>query len=284
MATLPFPCASVPLAAADFNATLTALGADAPSVWAILNVESGKAGYLADRRPQILFEYGQFHTRTGGIYDQTNPDISASGFGDYPGGAAEYGLLGEAYALNADAALQSASWGIGQVMGFNFATVGYANVSAFVQDCCASEALQLHAFQAFLIKKNIAAALATQDWNTVALRYNGSGQVAKYAAMLTASYGDLQDPAKLPDLQVRAAQLYLTFLMSANNNQAYNPAGPNKRGGIDGILGTPGRSNTLAALNAFQNDQGIAPTTTVDDNVLASLVAPLPAAANLSLS
>lgn len=274
MATLPFPCLASPLTTADFSATQAALGADAASIWAILNVESGKAGYLPDRRPQILYEYGQFHTRTGGAFDASNPQISAPGFGSYPGGAAEYSLLGQAYALNADAALQSTSWGIGQVMGFNFATAGYANVQAFVQDMCASEAAQLRAFQAFLVKNNIAAALASQDWDTVAGRYNGSGQIAKYSSSLQTSYAGLQDPKKIPDLNVRAAQLYLTYLMNAFHTPTYNPHG------IDGILG----SGTLTALNAFQSVQGLSPTNYVDDGVVATLVAALPAAANLSLA
>lgn len=278
MATTPFPCGSVPLTANEFNAVLSALGADAASVWAIVNVESGKAGYLPDRRPQILFEYGTFHTQTNGIYDQSNPNVSAPGFGTYPGGAAEYGLLAQAYALNPEAALKSTSWGIAQVMGFNYQAAGYDTVEAFVQDSCASEGAQLRAFQRFLLVNGIADALASQNWQVVARKYNGLGQVAKYSQSLQTSYAALQDPSRLPDLNVRAAQLYLTFLMSAFHTPDYNPHG------IDGILGTPGNSHTLAALNAFQATQGLPITTNVDDSVLASLIAALPAALNLSIA
>ncbi|MGA2249146.1 N-acetylmuramidase domain-containing protein [Terracidiphilus sp.] len=273
MATLPFPCTALPLSSADFQSTLNALGADAAAVWALLEVESGKAGYLPDRRPQILFERAVFHTRTKGQFDATHPGISAPTWGGYSGGAAEYTRLAEAYALSPDDALQSASWGIAQVMGFNFSPSGSSSAQAYVQAACASEGAQLQAFQSFLLHTGIAQALSAHDWNTVALHYNGSGQVAVYAGRLAANYAALQDPSKLPNLDVRAAQLYLTFLANSSNNAAFNP------NGIDGLLG-PG---TLNALHAFQTAQGLAATSTIDDSTVATLTAALPAATNLAL-
>lgn len=269
MTTLPYPCGSAPLTAADFNATLQNLNADAAAVWSILQVESGKAGYLPDRRPQILFERAQFHTRTQGAYDTTHPGISASTWGGYTGGMGEYTRLGEAYDLDSTAALQSASWGIGQVMGFNHQVAGYASVTDFVGDMCASEALQLKAFENFLKNSGIAPHLASHDWNTVALKYNGPGQVAVYAARLSANFAQLQDSSKLPDLAVRAAQLYLSFLSHAEQNPAVNP------GGIDGVLGNPATSHTVRALNAFQSAHNLPTTDAIDDQVLASLAAAL---------
>jgi hypothetical protein len=273
MATLPFSCTSLALSADDFQSTLTALQADAAAVWALLEVESGKAGYLPDRRPQILFERAVFHTRTKGQFDASHPGISAPTWGGYIGGAAEYGRLGEAYALSPDDALQSVSWGIAQVMGFNFSPSGLSSVQDYVEGACASEGAQLLAFQNFLLHTGVAQALAAHDWNSVALHYNGSGQVAVYAGRLAANYATMQDPSKIPDLNVRAAQLYLTFLANSLNNPALNPKG------IDGMAG-PG---TLDALNAFQTSQGIATTSAVDASTVAALAAALPAAANLAL-
>jgi hypothetical protein len=220
MATIPYLCSSTPLSSTDFNAVLDALGIDAASVWSILEVESGKAGYLPDRRPQILFERAVFHTRTNGAYDATNPGISAPTWGGYSGGAAEYARLAEAYALDPDAALQSASWGIAQIMGFNFSSAGYSSAADFVQDACASEGSQLRAFQSFLLHTGIAASLQAKDWDSVARKYNGPGQVSVYSNRLSTNYTKLSDPANLPDLSVRAAQLYLTFLESAQGNPA----------------------------------------------------------------
>lgn len=277
MTTLSCSCGSAPLTATDFNATVQNLDADAAAVWSILQVESGKAGYLSDRRPQILFERAQFHTRTKGAFDTTHPGISASTWGGYTGGVGEYTRLGEAYDLDADAALESASWGIGQVMGFNHQPAGYKSVTDFVNDMCVSEALQLKAFENFLTASGIAPFLRVHDWHTVALRYNGSGQVDAYAGRLSANFAQLQDPAKRPDLNVRTAQLYLSFLSHAENNPSFSP------GAIDGIPGNPATSRTIRALNAFQRAHGQPVTATIDDGVLAGLAAALAPAEDLSL-
>jgi N-acetylmuramidase/Putative peptidoglycan binding domain len=274
MPTLAFPCTATPLSSASFNAAIASLGVDAATAWAILTVESGKAGYLPDRRPQILFERAIFHRRTNGAYDVTHPGISAPTWGGYSGGAAEYTRLAEAYALSPDDALQSASWGLGQIMGFNFSSAGYDNASDMVQAACASEAAQLQQFVSFLQHTGVVEPLQSQDWTTVAAKYNGPGQVAVYAQKLQQNHEALQAPNALPDLDVRAAQLYLRFLSASGATPAWNPRN------IDGLWGP----NTQGALNAYQNAQGVAATQTVDDTVLAYLVAQIPAAVNLDLS
>jgi ABC-type transport system substrate-binding protein len=277
MIALPNPCTSVPLSTADFNSSLALLGVDAATAWTILQVESGKSGFLPDRRPQILFERAVFHTRTKGAWDGSNPNVSAPTWGGYSGGAAEYGRLAEAYALSADDALQSASWGIAQMMGFNFSPAGYQSASDFVQSSCASESAQLQAFVSFLQHTGIATSLQAHDWVSVARKYNGGGNVAVYSAKLQAGYAALQDPAALPDINVRAAQSYLAYLANLTGTPSYSP------GGIDGILGSPGKSKTLAALTAFQAAQNLPATNAIDDEVLAALANALPAASNLAL-
>jgi hypothetical protein len=87
----------------------------------------------------------------------------------------------------------------------------------------------------------------------------------------------LQNPAALPDVNVRAAQSYLTYLSILPGNQSYNP------GGIDGIIGSPGKSKTLAALTAFQTAQQSPVTNAIDDDVVAALANALPAASDLVL-
>jgi hypothetical protein len=272
--TLPFSCASLPLTSADFDAALTRLNVDAATAWTILNVESGKAGYLADRRPQILYERAIFHRQTQGAFDTSHPGISAPTGGGYVGGAAEYTRLAEAYALAPEAALRSASWGIGQIMGFNFAVAGLSSATELVEAACGSEAAQLMHFVGFLEHNQLVGPLQAHDWVSVATTYNGSGNVAVYSQKLTDSFAALQIPGRLPDLDVRTAQLYLRFLSSANNTPAWNPSN------IDGVWGP----HTQAALNAFQTAQGIDNTTAVDDGVLASLAAALPAAVDLDIS
>lgn len=267
MPSLPFPCASQPLSAAGFLSATTRLGIDAATLWAMLQVETAGFGCLPDRRPQILFERHIFSGLTGGRFDASNPDISnpvAGGYG--PGGAAQYGRLAEAVGCDQDAALQSASWGLGQVMGENFAVAGYASVEDMVTSMCASEDGQLSAVVGFIVSKKLAASLQAKDWTNYALHYNGPSYAKNhYDTRLAAAYTRLSD-GPLPDLNVRTAQACLEFL-------GYSP------NGIDGVLGL----NTLTALHNFQAKAGLALTVGIDAGVVAALVAALPAAVDLTM-
>ena len=109
-----------PLSDDGFEHARLLLDVDAPTLWAVLHVETGGFGYLPSRRPVIRFERHVFHQLTAGRFDLEQPEISNPLPGGYIGGPAEYVRLNSASMLDADAALQSASWGIGQLMGYNF--------------------------------------------------------------------------------------------------------------------------------------------------------------------
>lgn len=282
MATLPFPCTATPLSADGVQTAIDTLGVDAATLWAMLRVETKGCGYLASRRPQILFERHLFSQLTDGAWDATAPDISDPQPGGYgAGGEFQYTRLGEAYSINpADpddpsvptdtrtAALQSASWGLGQVLGTNAASVGFVSVQDMVTAMADSEDAQLQAVVGFIQANNLQAPLQQQDWATYARRYNGPSYAKnQYDTKLAQAYALFQDATKVPDLNVRAGQLLLLLL-------GFNP------GGVDGALGP----KTLAALNSFQSQQGLPLTTGIDASVVASLTAALPAAPNLSLS
>lgn len=268
MATLPLPCPASPLSAAGIQNALTTLGIDEPTLWAMLHVESSQLGYLTDRRPQILFERHIFSRLTGGAWDATHPDISNPVPGGYgASGAAQYPRLGEAVALNEDAALQSASWGLGQVMGENFALGGYAGASAMVEDMCSSEDAQLAMMVQFIVQNHLATALQTHNWAAYAHGYNGPNYAAQqYDVRLANAYATFSG-GQSPDQTVRTAQVLLKYL---GMNVAV----------VDGQLGP----NTLGALHSFQSAHGAALTPTVDATVVAALTAALPPAANLLLA
>jgi hypothetical protein len=259
----------MPLSVTGFQAATTSLEVDSATVWALLSVETLGCGFLADRRPQILFERHVFHALTGGKWDATYPDISSAQPGGYgPSGATQYGRLGQAVALDQNAALQSASWGLGQVMGENYAKTGFANVHDMVTAMCGSEDGQLATVTAFIVASGLQSSLKTQDWATYAHRYNGPDYAKNnYDSRLAKFYTDFKGGATVPDLSIRAAQLYLLFL-------GFNPQG------IDGQAG----AHTLTALHNFQSARGLPLTTGFDAGVVATLSAALPAAADLSLS
>src|SRR5512147_1186377 len=120
-----FTGAGTPLSEIGLNSAAEDVGAGLPALWAVMTVETRGCGFLPDRRPQILFERHVFHERTGGKYSSRAPGISNPAAGGYgPAGAHQYDRLESAMQLDRKAALESTSWGLGQVMGFNAATAG----------------------------------------------------------------------------------------------------------------------------------------------------------------
>ena len=246
-----------PMAAADFAATATALGGDAAALWSLVGVETHGFGYFADRSPQILFERHIFHARTGGRFDAAHPDISNRTGGGYIGGVAEYGRLERAMALSEKAALESASWGMGQVMGFNAPKLGYADVYAMIAAMVAGEAAQLQAVAAFIrATPALDAAFRARHWAQVAFYYNGKTYAAQhYDTNLASHYAIYANAADRPDLDLRTAQTCLLYL------------GYLKRpGDVDGLTGPA----TRAALLSFRTDKGL-PAGGLDTALLAQL-------------
>src|SRR5438309_2351473 len=137
------------LTPAGLASVADALSVKAPEIWALLTVETSGCGFLASRRPCILFERHIFHRLTDGEFDDGDiSDPTPGGYG--PGGAAQYGRLARAIALDRNAALLSASWGIGQLMGENFASCGFDGIETMVGQISDSEDAQLQAVASFL--------------------------------------------------------------------------------------------------------------------------------------
>src|SRR5581483_11419841 len=118
----------------DFQRAANALGCEVACIRAVTEVESGGSGFFASGRPKILFEAHIFSQQTGRRYDTSNPDISSRTWNRalYKGGEREYDRLQKAIGLSAHAALQSASWGRFQIMGFHYRRCGFPSVEAFV--------------------------------------------------------------------------------------------------------------------------------------------------------
>src|SRR5512140_3205056 len=149
----------VPLGSAGIDAALRMLGATPEALWAVLSVETSGCGYLQDRRPKILFERHYFHRLTGGKFDAVDPDISAPTAGGYgPSGAHQYARLEAAIQLDRGAALQSASWGLGQIMGANHAAAGFDDVEKMVSAFVESEDQQLLGMSNFIAGSSLKAA------------------------------------------------------------------------------------------------------------------------------
>ncbi len=253
--SMQFQGMGLPLDQDGMSQAIERLRITMPELWAVLTVETRGCGFLPDRRPLILFERHIFSRKTHGQFDDTHPDISQPAFGGYgAGGAAQYQRLEKAIALDRLAALQSASWGIGQVMGFNAEMAGYGGVEELVDAMTVSENHHLQALAGEIIHNRLDQALRNHDWASFARGYNGPAYAKnRYDTRLAAAYQKFVN-GSLPDLAVRTAQMYLTYL-------GYHP------GPVDGI---PGRF-TYSALHEFQQDRNLDETSDFDDDLLSLL-------------
>lgn len=187
--TLEFAGAAMPLTDTDIADAAARLGIEAAVIAAVAEVESAGGGFLPDKRPKILFERHIFARRTDHRFSARNPDVSGTTPGGYgAAGAHQYERLHQAIALDRTAALESASWGKFQVMGFNAEISGWPNVEAFVVDMCKSEAQHLQAFIGFCQHNDLIRHLATHEWRAFTRGYNGTGNVDVYAPKLEAAY------------------------------------------------------------------------------------------------
>ena len=180
-----------PLTGAEIEAAASRMSVEPAAVRAVLKVESKGSGFGADGRPLILFEPHIFSRLTGNVYDATHPTVSYKTWKErpYPKTQADrYKQLAEAYALDAEAAVSSASWGLFQIMGMNYAQCGFTSATGFVSDMAQSEANMLKSFEAFVRKNNILDELQRKDWAGFARVYNGPGQVDTYAKLLQDAY------------------------------------------------------------------------------------------------
>jgi hypothetical protein len=65
----------LPMTADGMSKVCDRLNVGEPEIWAVLMVETRGCGFLADRRPQILFERHIFSKQTGGRFDSDRPAL-----------------------------------------------------------------------------------------------------------------------------------------------------------------------------------------------------------------
>lgn len=160
------------------------------AVYAVNEVESKGMGFLDIGKPVILFERHIMYRQLSKVRhvsdnpadlkrhaDQlaaAHPTIVNPKAGGYVGGSAEHQRLGSARVLNDVAALESASWGAFQIMGFHWKRVGYSSVQDFVAAMSANETQQFDAFVRFIeTDPALYKALKARKWAEFAKLYNG---------------------------------------------------------------------------------------------------------------
>ena len=165
---------------------------------AVVEVEASGKGFIGDV-PKILYEPHIMYrllTKKNYITIRNNlmkahPNLCYPRWGTYKYGAEsiQHRRLEIASQFNRDTALESCSWGLGQVMGFHWKSLGYESLQAFINDMYESEAKQLEAMIRFIKVNGLLLALKNKDWVKFARGYNGSGYAKnKYHIKLANAY------------------------------------------------------------------------------------------------
>jgi hypothetical protein len=166
------------LTSAGLAAAANKVGVDPATLRAVLEVESAGAGFDAKNRLKLLFEPHVFYKQLGPgpKRDQAvrrGLAYPRAGTRPYPPLSKRYDQISEAMAIDEVAALNSASWGLPQIMGFNHEAAGFPSAKAMVESMQKGEDQQLEAFANLLSNWKLAASLRKRDWRSFALRYNG---------------------------------------------------------------------------------------------------------------
>jgi N-acetylmuramidase len=168
------------LTSADFERAAKTLNVEVAAIRAVAEVEAQGRGFLADGRPQALFEAHVFHAETGGKHagakDRngralSSPKWDRSLYG--ASGAAQHVRIEDAAKLDWDAAHRAASWGMFQIMGANHKQAGHKTVKGFVEAMHGGAGAHLDAFVAFLKANKLDEPLRKKDWARFARGYNG---------------------------------------------------------------------------------------------------------------
>ncbi len=179
-----------------------AFNLEVPIVKAVQEVESSRSGFLPDNRPTILFEGHIFwrELKKRGFDPETmvagNENVLFPKFNRqfYEGNEKEYIRLEKARNVGdspkiLEAALASCSWGMFQIMGFNYKLVDAFDIIDYVTKAKRSEAAHLQAFGEFIISTKLLKPLREKRWADFARGYNGKNfAVNQYDKRLASAY------------------------------------------------------------------------------------------------
>ena len=181
------------------------LGVPTHAAAGIMKVESGGATFSQATDKTIIrfenhvfwHEWGRFHPTDFNLhfdFNHTGDKFKGHRFRELPTGSwevchqnqeQEWRIMEFAALLsNMESAYRSASWGAGQIMGFNAGRVGYASAVDMANEFNRAERPQVTGIFEFIRANGLAPAVVRGDYLTVASRYNGTGQAHTYASLI----------------------------------------------------------------------------------------------------
>lgn len=237
-------------------------GLEPAALLAIAEVEAGGRAFAViggKKEPLIRFEGHYFDrlldgTKRAKARKKGLASPAAGAVKNPASQAARWQMLDDAIAIDRAAALQSVSWGIGQVMGSHWKALGYGSAEELVAEARSGVGGQIRLMLRFLEANGLIEAIRAHDWAAFARAYNGPRyKVHRYDSRIAAAYARHEREGhagpEATGLQRGGrgeAVLDLQRLLTA----AGYPLVP------DGRFGPA----TALAVSRFQADHGIAPS------------------------
>jgi len=166
----------------DFQEAANLLGVPVASIKAVAEVESAGSGFLSDGRVKVQYEPHIMYRRLKEHFGQAradrelkaHPGLVSTRSGSYQSLDKEDKDMGRAADLiDRTSALESASWGAFQIMGYHWKTINYKSLQDFINDQYSARG-QLMSFVKFIqADSRLLRALRQKDWTTFARIYNG---------------------------------------------------------------------------------------------------------------
>jgi hypothetical protein len=146
-------------------------GFDPAVMLSFIEVETGGKGFDTNTgKIMIQFEPSWFKKKApyapSGVWSLNKVDVQSK----------EWIAFNDAFKLNPNAAMESTSIGLGQIMGFHYKRLGFKSVGEMWDFAKLSLEQQIWQIAKFIdTDRNLKNAIETKDWFTIAKIYNGSG-------------------------------------------------------------------------------------------------------------
>lgn len=267
------------LAQGDIGDAAKELGVETAVLLAFTEVEAAGKGFDTQGRPKMLFEPHVFYRELGNTSARAVAVQLGLAYakwlpGKYPSDS--YPRLMRAIEINETAALRSASYGLGQILGSNHLACGHTTVQDMVSAAMASERAQLFQMVTLMRAWGMVPMLTGKDftrpdsWRQAASKWNGAGYAThNYHGRMAAAYAKHLKVGYLPPALPTAVVLGAGMKGEAVRNwqtdlQAY---GFKFAYGIDGRFGP----ETVKHTRAFQLSKGLTVDGRVGPDTLAAM-------------
>lgn len=262
-------------------------GVEPAALLAIADVESGGTAFAevdGRREPLIRFEGHYFDQRLTG---EKRRRARSAGLASPLAGAVanpktqagRWRLLAAAAEIDHQAAHESVSWGLGQVMGAHWQWLGLANIDALVAEARGGIEGQVRLMARYIDKVGLVPAIQKRNWEAFARAYNGPSYARNaYHTRIADAYqryadgkdnpiGDSINPGPEGGAQVTIELVARQSKAEENRELQRLLSAKGYALDIDGILGRA----TKKAIRAFQADNGLEPDGIAGPKTLAAL-------------